>query len=236
MIQEPKTGTDLASSARLDDTSRRRSSRAPVFLAGALFLVTIVATTLVTQATLRQPQDLAPALDQSEANTLVLTQQMDEVFQLVRERLQLENELTAASERLLNTWMQFDEQFVTENVTNAALRLERATAHRRLGYGLYLMGQGEPSLRQFQDAIALFDELGRDHPSVNGYISEAADTYALMGWVMQSYGQLESASDAYRASIRLMTDPRVPADAARAERLAELQQQLQSLVGRRTDS
>lgn len=209
--------------------NRRGMGTAP--LAALIF----VAGALLSAACLRifvpyEPAELT-ALRQAETNTLVLSQQLDEVFQALLGRLPQATELTDGDKQLLATWLQFDEQFVAKNATNASLRPERATAHRRLGYGFFLLGQGQASLQQFRSAIDLLEQLGHEHPRVPGYVSESADTYALFGFVLQSLGEYSGAADAYRASIRLINDPRIPDDAARAERLAELQQQLHLVIG-----
>ena len=165
----------------------------------------------------------------ADENLLVMTQQLDEVFSVLLDRLAQNIQVPDVDQQLLKTWLQFDKQFIEKNASNESLRFEVATAHRRLGYGSFLLGEGEKAIEHFHSAVELLQGLAVDHPTIGSYGAETADTYALLGWVLQKSSRYAAAAVAYEDAIRLLNDPAVPADSVRDERLSELHQQLKSL-------
>jgi tetratricopeptide (TPR) repeat protein len=171
-------------------------------------------------------QETRRALDLSEANVLLLAQQSDVVFGELSESFFSGSELPESNRRLLETWMQFDGQFLIQNAANQSLKLERAAAHQRVGHALFLLGESGQAVGEFRQAVTLLEELSRDHPKITRYGLETAGAYGRLGAALKAAGQPAEAAGAYREALRLLNDPRLPPDPERERSAAELNRQL----------
>ena len=137
--------------------------------------------------------------------------------------------LTEPDRLFLKTWLQFDEKFLIQNITNRSLRYERSTIQRRMGNILSLMGDYEQAAEYCQHAIILLQDLHRDNPTAISYLAETAFAYDRLGQLMEATENDMVAISAYQHAIRLLEDLRFQSVPIDDQRLADLYQRLAAL-------
>lgn len=170
-------------------------------------------------------------LQLSDANTLLGVQQLDELFTAMMSELPQDGCLAESDDRLLKTWIQFDERFLAQNAESPSLRFEKATVHRRLAFGLQLLGEHRAAVEHLREAISLLEALSGDDAATVVYVDEAADTRARLGFVFESAGDSVQAATAFLEAMQSMKDlQRVWYDPNRDVRLSAVYQSLARLA------
>ena len=192
--------------------SKRRSMLWPVSLvAGFLVLIVLTCTTWFLT---RDAVQSRLRLQLASANALLVTQQLDAVFARLWNHFPKDQPLSPDDRALLETWMRFDEKYVFDNSNHPQARFESATVHRRIGQGVFLLGDIPDALEHFRQAIDLFESLVLDQPTITSYRSELADAYVRMAWVLHAKGDTVGAEDISRRAIQNVDDAPLPNDPA----------------------
>lgn len=176
------------------------------------------------------PDPLDLELTEMTLNLSLLSQQLDELFQFFTRRVAEADSLTPDDRLTLESWLEFDERFIERVQNRETLKFERVNAHLRLGHGLYLLQMTEPSIAHFKAAIELLNELLEENPMIASYRLDQSDAYYALSRSIKVSGRNAEALEAIEAAIRIVRDPRFPADSGRQERLAELYKQKRDLL------
>jgi len=118
-------------------------------------------------------------------------------------------------EELLEKAMSFYVTFTKQSPRNEGLREEAASAHSRLGDINRLLGKHEDAVKEYDEAIDLFEKLARDYPRKPEYRQELAYSYNWLGetfrqWLEDTQSPLKYTSSdagrAYNSALRLQQD------------------------------
>jgi serine/threonine-protein kinase len=94
-------------------------------------------------------------------------------------------------------------EFVRQRGDDPNLRAELADAHFRLGYITAEIGDKEAAIAEYQQALALWQELFDTQPSVNQYRYHLARTYNNLAILYHATGRLRPAEEAYHQVLNL---------------------------------
>lgn len=178
----------------------------------------------------REPDSQNVELTELNLGLTLLSQQLDELFRMFAQRISAEKTLTPDDQRMLESWLQFDERFLERIQDSQVLKYERVTVHLRVGFGLSRLDMPEPSIPHFESAIRLLNELIKDNPVIASYRTDQSDAYYGLGRSMQALGRTRESIESYDSAIEILRDPRSPAASGRQERLEELYLQKHQLL------
>lgn len=182
---------------------KHRCSR--VLIALVLLLTTAVIASAVGIRTIAKQTGLQSGqLQLASANTLTMSQELEDVFLEFVKAGTFNGELTESSKQILQTWVKYDKLFLTQNRSNEAMRVERATTHRRVGYGLYALKQHAEAADHFRSAVTLLEQLSSENPMTLCFLDEAADTYFQLGKTLHELGALQESATAERRAAEIL--------------------------------
>jgi tetratricopeptide (TPR) repeat protein len=97
--------------------------------------------------------------------------------------------------------------FIKQEPRNEALLAEMAFAHFRLGHINRLLEGADEAAQEYQQSIAQFERLARDHPMTPAYRQAVASSYNWLGETLRpSSEQYAKAEMAYSSALRLQTE------------------------------
>jgi len=124
--------------------------------------------------------------------------------------------LTADDAELLQSLLKFYEEFARTNQSSAALNVELAAAHKKVGDILARLGQYDQAGSAFQNALRVYESLMAKTPDCVAYVLATADVHNAVGRVLALGGELGRAKDAQFAAVALLESlPPEEADSAR---------------------
>ncbi len=124
--------------------------------------------------------------------------------------------LTADDAELLQSLLKFYEEFARTNQSSAALNVELAGAHKKVGDILARLGQYDQAGSAFRNALRVYESLMAKTPDCVAYVLATAEVHNAIGRVVATGGELGRAKDAHFAAVALLESlPPEEADSAR---------------------
>jgi len=143
--------------------------------------------------------------DRAESNLQLARQAVDESLSSAGRQQARESadspEMEAFRKVLLDKAAAFYAVFTRQNSGNLKLREEAAWAHSRLGDVNRLLERRDESIKQYQQAISMFQDLVAQHPNVDSYRQALAYCHNFLG------ESLWAASSAARIGLRQAATP-----------------------------
>jgi serine/threonine protein kinase/tetratricopeptide (TPR) repeat protein len=141
------------------------------------------------------------ALEKAEESRRDEFRAVDTAFRKIsEERLYNEPGMMELRRDLLKASAPFYEGFVAKRRGDPRWRLELARALRRLGIVNYHLGSFDDSIRHFQEALALYQQLSEADPNDEDLASGAGACLLEMGHAHAARGQLDQADRCYARS------------------------------------
>jgi hypothetical protein len=109
---------------------------------------------------------------QSIDNAVLFTQQLDELFNIVEQRLGEEGAETESYRDLMHVYRAYDGQFVALNNNNPDTQLAKAYAAKRMGHCTFALGELETARGHYRQAAMLFESLWRESDGILGLYSQ----------------------------------------------------------------
>jgi serine/threonine protein kinase/tetratricopeptide (TPR) repeat protein len=182
--------------------------------------VSIWQAVLATRAVAREGQAAAEAKAQSalaEGNLNLALQALDAVYlnaigeeKLLHQSAVQQGELAVASEdqplsdlerELLKRGLSFYDQFARQNVTSRGAALKTAHAFKSVGFLQAGLGDRQPALEAFREAIVRFESLTRDDPRNAGKHRDLAWSYIGLASVLQDWSAIKSSREKARIAL-----------------------------------
>jgi tetratricopeptide (TPR) repeat protein len=180
----------------------------------AVLLVAVAAMSLVGFAIAKRQQLVA---EQSAAREAGLRALAEENLQLAEQavdgyltrvaedaRLKQDDFLNLRTE-LLETAVPFYERFAKQKPGDAQSEANRAGAYARLASIHGETGQTERAVREYQQAIAIQDELVSQHSQQPAYQSDLASHHAELGWNFHVVAKTKQARPHYDAALAILS-------------------------------
>jgi len=185
------------------ETTRKRKMRLAWGVAtvlGSLLLVTVLLFRIARKEEARAEQNLQ--LAQGAVNEMLSSagRQSARVAEDVPQLEEFRRELLEKAQR-------FYLAFAEQKPRSEQLRQEVAAAHFRLGDINRLMGKGEESVKEYREAIQIFEGLARTHPRKPEYREALANSYNWLAETLRNSpnGRAE-AEIAYNSALRLQSE------------------------------
>ena len=137
------------------------------------------------------------------ANSLLVAQQLDEVFQKLEERVGNDpNELSSFRE-LIEVFYLYDKRFIEQNQGSELAAVESAYAARRLGLCALLTRDLPLSKIHYREAQRHFEQMVDEDPSSLLSLNELIDTHTTLAMLEQGTGDLEHSKREFYTAVKL---------------------------------
>lgn len=133
---------------------------------------------------------------------LLVTQQLESLFDAVESHLQEDASQLESHQELLNTFLMYDRMYVERVGTDPATRLAKAYAAQRMGHCYQIMGRLEDSSESYRTSRDLFAACMQDDPRVVELYCLWLSAHTQIAYVELASGNLHSARNEYRAALR----------------------------------
>jgi tetratricopeptide (TPR) repeat protein len=152
----------------------------------------------------------APIASQdSFGHGLMVTQQLNSLFNVVESKLQEDPSHLASYRKLLDTFLVYDRQYVEQASIDPATRLAKAYAARRMGHCCQAIGELEDSSKYYRQSRDLFASCLQADPNVIELYSLWLNTHTQIAYVEFARGDFGSAQNEYRAALRVLQESRL---------------------------
>ena len=139
---------------------------------------------------------------QSTDNVLLVTQQLDELFNIVDQRLNEGGAELESYRELMNVFCVYDRQFIAINKRTHDNRLATAYAAKRFGHCSLTLGELEAALASYKQSRSILKALSAADPKVLGLYSEWLSVQLQIVFVEIEQGHLQAARDEFFTALR----------------------------------
>jgi serine/threonine protein kinase len=187
---------------------RRNPFLASASAAACLLLVAAVVALAVGILAVNREKDRTQQALEAEAKASQRARQaMDEMFsQVVEDWLTSRTQLDPAQKKFLEKALGYYDTFAAESGDSPEIRNGVGNALLRAGHIRELLGEQEDALRAYSQAQTLYEGLSRNDPAVSEYRSSLAESYRLLGGILQHLGRLQEGEKAMRTSIDVLKE------------------------------
>mgnify|MGYP001190426148 CR=1 FL=1 len=164
------------------------------------------------------------SLERAESNVLLLSQQVNQVFGGLDSTLRSSEQLTAEQRRLMDSWLRFDEQFLSLNHDDPQLQLELTSTAQRLAMLKLRLGQYDEAERFFAAARQGLSNLQKNFPENFLYRHDEAANWIAVATMRARAGHSAEVTSALHNAAELLE--------LQAKQISpELDNSLQGLLG-----
>ncbi len=181
-------------------------------VAAALILLTVMAALIVgivrvkaeQQRTEQEHQAALAAQGRAETSYRLAREALEECVRKVIDDPRLNNgELEDLQRVVRQVEVLFLQKFVQLHGEEAPFQVERGKAYLQLGEYTQRFGTREDAIGPYQQALAIFAALARDHPEVAEYRALLARSHLKLGFMDRGTGKRARAEEAYRQALAL---------------------------------
>src|SRR5262249_4506357 len=140
---------------------------------------------------------------QAEANFRQARAAVDKYFTTVSESKLLNVPgLQSLRKELLDAAQRYYRDFLRERGDDPSVRVEAASASFRVGW-IQQMIEPKEAMEPYRTAIALYEQLARDHPENVEYHRRLAMSYGAQGLLLGSLDRVEEAMASHRRALEI---------------------------------
>ncbi len=151
----------------------------------------------------------ANAGQESLSDRLLVTQQLDSLFNVVESQLQEDSSRVESYRDLLDTFLLYDRQYLEEAGVDPTARLAKAYAAKRMGHCCQAVGNMDDACEYYRKARELFASCLQADPDVIELYALWLNTHTQIAYVEFIRGNVSAAKNEYRTALRALQESKI---------------------------